>query len=134
MNNPYCEILGIKVPVLEELIDHRRANTYSLMIVTLLERGGPMTLAEAAERFAEAGIAPVEWALRSLKRCRPARAPSTYFTNAHPGSSTPSTPTMRSWTDGLFASGCVRRRCRVRRSCLREWRLRLLPFRDQKRP
>ena len=75
MNNPYCEALGIKVPVLEELIDHRQANTYSLMIVALLEQGGPMTLAEVAERFAEAGIAPAEWALRSLKRCQPARAP-----------------------------------------------------------
>lgn len=67
MDNPYCEALGIKVPVLEELIDLRQANTYSLMIVALLERDGPMTLAEVAERFAEAGIAPAEWSLRSFE-------------------------------------------------------------------
>jgi len=75
MDNPYCEALGIEVPVLEELIEHRQANTYSLLIVALLEHGGPLSLAEVAERFAEAGIAPAEWALDSLQRCRPARAP-----------------------------------------------------------
>ena len=34
-----------------------------------------MTLEEVARRFEEVGVAPAEGALRSLKRCRPARAP-----------------------------------------------------------
>ena len=75
MTNPYCDALRIEVPVLENVKDHREANTYSLLIVALLERGAPMTLAEVAERFATAGVAPAELALRSLQRCKPARAP-----------------------------------------------------------
>ncbi len=45
------------------------------MIVALLERGRPMTLSEVAERFAQAGVASAEAAMRSLERCRPGRAP-----------------------------------------------------------
>ena len=75
MANIWCEVLGIKVPSLERVKDHREANTYSLLIVALLERGESMTLLEVAERFAEAGIASTEKALRSLKMCRPARPP-----------------------------------------------------------
>ena len=75
MTNAYCDVLGIDVPVLEAVARHAEANTFSLLIVALLERGGPMTLLEVAERFARAGIAPVEDALVSLSRCRPARSP-----------------------------------------------------------
>ena len=75
MCNSYCEALGINVPVFEDVKDHREANVYTLLIVALLERGEPMTLAEVSDRFAEAGVAPAESALRSLKRCRPARNP-----------------------------------------------------------
>jgi hypothetical protein len=63
------------VPDLEVTKDHRDANTYSLLIVVLLERGGAVTLKEAAERFEEAGVAPAAKALMSLKRCKPARPP-----------------------------------------------------------
>lgn len=73
--NPYCETLGIEQPVLEAVKDHPEATTYALMMVALLERGGPMTIAEVAERFARAGVALAPNATRSLKRCRPARAP-----------------------------------------------------------
>jgi hypothetical protein len=75
MSNQYCEKLGLDVPVLENLKGHQQANTYSLLIAALLERGGPMTLMEVANRFAAAGIAPVDSAFSSLQRCRPARAP-----------------------------------------------------------
>ena len=75
MSNPYCEILGIEVPSVEAVKDHPEASTYTLLIVALLERGGPMTLLQVADRFEEAGVASAEPALRSLKRCRPARAP-----------------------------------------------------------
>ena len=73
--NPYCEALGIKVPNLEVAKDRRDANYYPLLLVALLERGEPITLQEAAHRFEEAGVAPAERALASLKRCKPGRSP-----------------------------------------------------------
>ena len=73
--NPYCERLGIQVPRLDVAKKSPDANYYSLLIVALLERGGPITLAEAAKRFEEAGVAPAERALSSLKRCKPGRPP-----------------------------------------------------------
>lgn len=75
LTNSYCEALGIHVPALEMVTDHPEASTYRLMIVVLLEQGRPMTLPEVAERFAQAGVASVDTALRALKRCRPARPP-----------------------------------------------------------
>jgi hypothetical protein len=75
VRNPWCEVLSIDEPRLEAVKDHREANSYSLLIVALLERGGPMTLSEVAERFAEAGVASHERALQSLTRCKPAREP-----------------------------------------------------------
>lgn len=75
MTNRYCEVLGIEPPRLEGVKDHRGANTFSLLIVALLEAGGPLTLERVAERFERAGIAPFDQALRSLKRCRPGRPP-----------------------------------------------------------
>ena len=73
--NPYCDALGIKVPSLEVAKDSRDANYYALLMVVLLERGEPITLQAAAERFEEAGVAPAKSALASLKRCRPGRSP-----------------------------------------------------------
>ncbi|MGM0578243.1 MAG: hypothetical protein ACQEXJ_21140 [Myxococcota bacterium] len=73
--NEWCEGLDIDVPRLEAVMDHREANTYSLLMVALLERGEPMTLAQVARRFEEAGIAPEPRALLSLQRCKPGRAP-----------------------------------------------------------
>jgi len=73
--NPYCEALGIEVPRLEAAKHSSDANYYSLLLVALLERGEPMRLEDAAQRFDEAGIAPAGSALASLKRCRPARPP-----------------------------------------------------------
>ena len=75
MTAHYCESLGIPVPALESVVGHREASYYSLLIVALLENGEPMTLEEVARRFEEAGMAPADYALRSLTRCRPARAP-----------------------------------------------------------
>lgn len=73
--NAWCQTLGIQTPRLETAKDAREANTYTLLIVALLERGEAMTLAEVATRFDAAGVAPESSALRSLRRCRPARAP-----------------------------------------------------------
>jgi len=73
--NPYCEALGIEVPRLELAKNRPDANYYSLFIVALLERGEPITLEEAAQRFEEAGVATRTESLASLKRCRPGRPP-----------------------------------------------------------
>lgn len=73
--NPYCAVLGIPVPRLETAKESPDANYYGLLIVALLERGAPITLEEAAKRFEEAGVAPADRALASLKRCRAARPP-----------------------------------------------------------
>ncbi len=75
MSNAWCEVLGIPVPALDAVAGHAEASTYSLLIVALLERGEPMTLAQVADRFERAGLGPGGAALESLKRCRPARAP-----------------------------------------------------------
>ena len=73
--NPYCDALEIGIPNLEVVKDNRDANYYGLLIVVLLERGEPVTLQEAAQRFEEVGVAPAAHALASLKRCKPGRAP-----------------------------------------------------------
>ncbi len=73
--NTWCEALRLESPSIEAVKDHRAANTYSLLIVALLERGEAMTLKEVAARFAEAGVAPEARALRSLQRCKPGRPP-----------------------------------------------------------
>ena len=73
--NPYCDGIGIGIPRLEVAKGHPDANYYSLLIVVLLERGEPVTLREAAQRFEEAGVAPAAQALASLKRCKPGRSP-----------------------------------------------------------
>lgn len=70
--NAYCERLGISVPSLAATRVHPEANTYALLIVTLLEHGRPMTLDEVARRFEGAGIACADDAYVALKRCRPA--------------------------------------------------------------
>jgi hypothetical protein len=73
--NPYCEALRIQVPRLEVAKHSPDANYYSLLIVALLEHGEPITLEEAARRFEDAGIAPADRAIASLKRCKPGRPP-----------------------------------------------------------
>ncbi len=74
--NTYCERLGIPVPSLAATRAHPEANTYALLIVTLLEHGRPMTLDEVALEFEAAGVvAYSDEAYSALKRCRPARPP-----------------------------------------------------------
>ena len=74
-SNAYCVVLGIPVPRIEDARTSPDANYYGLLLVALLERGGPLTLEEAALRFEAAGLAPAPEALASLKRCKPARPP-----------------------------------------------------------
>lgn len=75
-SNAYCATLGIRPPRIEDAKSSPDANYYSLLVIALLERGGPMTLAEAAARFAAAGVtSSAGEALAALKRCKPGRAP-----------------------------------------------------------
>lgn len=74
--NRWCEVLGIEVPRVESVKDHREANTYALFLVALLECGEPLTLVDVAERLSEAGVGPRERVLKSLQRCKPGRAPA----------------------------------------------------------
>jgi hypothetical protein len=73
--NTYCAALRIETPSLARVRDHPEAGTYALLIVALLEHGGPMTLGEVAGRFQQVGVQPACAARLSLKHCRPARAP-----------------------------------------------------------
>ena len=80
MTNRYCETLGIEVPTLEQVVGKRlrtggQPTVFGLLVVALLEHGQPMTLEAVAERLERAGVGPADEALRSLKRCRPARDP-----------------------------------------------------------
>ena len=75
MQNPYCDALGIAVPSVEQAARSRDACSYSLLIAVLLERGGPITLEQAAQRIAAATGNAVKDVLASLKRCKPARPP-----------------------------------------------------------
>jgi hypothetical protein len=73
--NPYCDALGIEVPTVELAMASRDFNYYSLLIAALLEHGAPMTLQNVALRFETAGLGSAAECLRSLQRCKPARAP-----------------------------------------------------------
>ena len=75
MQNPYCDALGIAVPSVQKAARSRDACSYSLLIAVLLERGGPVTLEQAAQRIAAATGDDAKDVLASLKRCKPARPP-----------------------------------------------------------
>ncbi|MEM6275094.1 MAG: hypothetical protein AAF735_07630 [Myxococcota bacterium] len=75
MTNRYCEVLKIGVPELEAVVQHREANTFARLIVVLLERGAPTTLAEAATRLERAGVGTRDDVLAALRKCRPGRSP-----------------------------------------------------------
>ena len=73
--NAWCERLGISVPSVAATRTHPAANTYALLIVTLLEHGRPMTLDQVALWFETSGVVSADEAYLSLARCRPARPP-----------------------------------------------------------
>lgn len=73
--NDWCRLAGLNRPVLADITPSAEKNVYRRLIAVLLERGAPMTLEAVAARFDDVGWAPKDKALRSLKRCKPARAP-----------------------------------------------------------
>ena len=74
-SNPYCRALDIDVPRVEDVVGRSEANNFGLLVTSLLERGGPMTLEEVAHRLEDAGVASFERAFASLRRSRPATRP-----------------------------------------------------------
>lgn len=107
MKNRYCEALAINVPVLDLVKDHPAANTYSLLIVALLERGEPMTLVEVAERFETARVSSGS---ERSSRCNAVSLHARPSTGM--ASTTPSTRMMPTSTFGRSDSGFVLRRSR----------------------
>lgn len=54
--NRYCERVGLtSVPRVQDVLGRDEINLFHLMVVALLERGGPMTVEEIAERLTGAG-------------------------------------------------------------------------------
>lgn len=74
--NAYCAVLGVDPPPDLALVkDSPEARTFSLFLAALMAEGGPLTLAQAAERFVAAGIGSHAEVERALRRCRPGRWP-----------------------------------------------------------
>ena len=52
----YCARLNIPVRRVEEFLDKKDVKLFDLLVVALLERGGPVTLEEIADRLSAAGV------------------------------------------------------------------------------
>lgn len=70
LRNLYCERLGIPVPRLEDVVARqRKTKLFYLMVVALVEHGGPMTIEEVAARLRTVGVTVPEGNLElSLRR------------------------------------------------------------------
>lgn len=75
--NRYCERAGLtSVPRVEDALVRGTANLFQLMVVALLERGGPMTVEEIADRLTDAGaVAGTGDMVLSLKKAWHGREP-----------------------------------------------------------
>ncbi len=56
MPNRYCQRLGIPVPRVEDVAGRPEVTLFQLVVVALLERGGPMTVDEIAARLDRAAL------------------------------------------------------------------------------
>ncbi|MBI4179150.1 hypothetical protein HY522_07000 [bacterium] len=54
--NSYCEGLGIPIPRVEDVMKVKGVILYHLMVVALLEKGGPLTLQDIVSRLSGAGV------------------------------------------------------------------------------
>ena len=66
--NTYCERLRLPVPRLEDVVGQHRIRLFHLMLVALLEHGGPVGLDDLAGRLRTAGV--VARAVTSRFPCR----------------------------------------------------------------
>ncbi len=75
-SNIYCTRLGIPVPRVEDVLAQKGARLLHVMVVALLEGGGPMTVEEIAERLKSAGAESGTGDMaRSLRRAWGGREP-----------------------------------------------------------
>lgn len=56
--NVYCGRLGISVPNVERELQRKSPKLFHLLVVALLENGGPMSMQEIGSRLLEAGFLP----------------------------------------------------------------------------
>ena len=56
LHNRYCQHLGIPVPRIEDVAGRPEVTLFQLVVMALLERGGPMTLEEIAARLDRATL------------------------------------------------------------------------------
>jgi hypothetical protein len=75
--NLYCEKLSLSVPRLEDVVAHdRRTKLFHLMVATLVEHGGPMTLEDIADRLLAVGVTARDGNLKlALQRAWHGREP-----------------------------------------------------------
>jgi hypothetical protein len=56
IHNWYCQHLGIPVPIIEDVAGRPEVTLFQLVVMALLERGGPMTVGEIAARLDRASL------------------------------------------------------------------------------
>lgn len=56
--NKYCDKIGMPAPRVEDFAAKKNVKLFHLVIIALLERGGPMTLDEIADRLEDADVFP----------------------------------------------------------------------------
>lgn len=67
--NRYCERLAISRPAVEHFIGRRDTSLLRLIVLALLEHGGPLSMEEIADRLLDAGVrAPSGDMVRSLRK------------------------------------------------------------------
>jgi len=54
--NAYCDRLGIDPPSPEDLLDSRDLRLYEMVVIVLLENGGPMSLEDLCDRIDAPGL------------------------------------------------------------------------------
>jgi len=62
--NAYCDRLGIDPPVPEELLDSRDLKLFEMVVIVLLENGGPMSVEDLCDRIDASGFDARTWDLR----------------------------------------------------------------------
>ncbi|MFB3902691.1 MAG: hypothetical protein ACE15E_04505 [Acidobacteriota bacterium] len=62
--NTYCDRLGIDPPSPEDALDTRELKLFEMIVIVLLENGGPMSLEDLCDRIDASGFDARTWDLR----------------------------------------------------------------------